>query len=180
MKQHDGWVEVTSSLGQGTTFNVFLPAGNGTALAGETEMIPKPLVTGGTETILIVEDEPVLREMARLILEGSGYRILEASSGKDALEVWNRRNDKIDLLLTDMVMPEGVSGTELAERLLSLQPGLKVIFTTGYTAHEFSPELLARTRAQFLQKPYIHTELVQIVRDCLDKKQDAVSMAVVA
>ncbi len=180
VKQHDGWLEVESNLGFGTTFNIFFPAGNGEVSPTAPEMTPTQQVTGGTETILIVEDEPVLREMARLILEGSGYCILEASSGKDALEVWNRRNTKIDLLLTDMVMPEGVSGTELAERLLSLQPGLKIIFTTGYTAHEFSTEMLTRTRAHFLQKPYVHTELIQTVRDCLDKKHDTASMTVVA
>jgi two-component system, cell cycle sensor histidine kinase and response regulator CckA len=111
----------------------------------------------------------VLREMTRTILENSGYQILEASSGKEALDVWNRRTGPIDLLLTDMMMPEGVSGMELAERLLSLQPGLKVVFTSGYTVQEVSPEVLARNRAHFLQKPYSHACLAGIVRECLDK-----------
>ncbi|MEJ0089740.1 MAG: ATP-binding protein [Limisphaerales bacterium] len=180
VKQHDGWLEVASNLGQGTTFNVFFPAGNGMASPADPEITTTQSVIGGNETILLVEDEPILREMARLILEGSGYRILEASSGRDALDVWKRRDAKIDLLLTDMVMPEGVSGMELAEKLLILDPGLKIIFTTGYTSHEFSPELLARTRAHFLQKPYVHTELTQTVRDCLDKRDCADSIAVVA
>jgi two-component system cell cycle sensor histidine kinase/response regulator CckA len=168
-KQHNGWVEVTSSPGRGTTFDVFFPAGNGVALAdtGESEPVAAP-ASGGTETILIVEDEPVLRDMTRTILENSGYRILEAPSGKEALEVWNRRDGPVDLLLTDMMMPEGVSGMELAERLLRLQPGLKIIFTSGYTVLEIDSEVLARTGAYFLQKPYSYETLAGIVRSCLD------------
>jgi signal transduction histidine kinase/CheY-like chemotaxis protein len=175
VKQHDGWLEVSSEPKCGTTFNLFFPAGNEMAVAVKKEIAPATPahVTGGTEYILIVEDEPVLREMARAILESCGYSILEASSGKDALEVWNRNTAQIDLLLTDMVMPEGVSGIELAEKLLAAQPGLRIIFTSGYTADEVSPEVLARTRAQFLQKPYSHASLAKIVRECLDKKMPA-------
>jgi CheY-like chemotaxis protein len=168
VKQHDGWLEVASEPGHGTTFDIFFPAGNEMAVAGKKEIAPATTVTGGTENILIVEDEPVLREMARDILESCGYQILEATSGKDALDVWSR-NTGIDLLLTDMVMPEGVSGVELADKLLAAKPGLKIIFTSGYTADEVSPEVLARTRAQFLQKPYTHASLAKAVRDCLDK-----------
>jgi two-component system, cell cycle sensor histidine kinase and response regulator CckA len=169
VKQHDGWLEVVSSLGRGTTFDVFFPAGNGMAVTDDEVAAPELATVTGTETILIVEDEPMLREMARTILENSGYRILEASSGKEALDVWNQRTGPVDLLLTDMMMPEGVSGMELAERLLSLQPGLKVVFTSGYTAQEVSPEVLARNRAHFLQKPFSHANLASIVRECLDK-----------
>jgi len=125
--------------------------------------------SGGTETILIVEDEPVLREMTRSILENSGYRILEAASGKEALDVWKRCTSPVNLLLTDMMMPEGVSGMDLADRLLRLQPGLKIIFTSGYTAHEIDTAVLTRTRAQFLQKPYSYEGLARIVRHCLDQ-----------
>ena len=83
------------------------------------------------------------------------------------------RTRQIDLLLTDMVMPEGVSGVDLAEQLLAEQPGLKIIFTSGYTANEVSPEVLAKTNARFLQKPYAHNDLAKTVRDCLDKKAEA-------
>ena len=123
----------------------------------------------GTETILVVEDEPVLREMTRTILENSGYQILEAVSGKEALNVWNQRTRPIDLLLTDMMMPEGVSGLDLAERLLGLQPGLKIIFTSGYSVEEIDSAVLARTHAHFLQKPYSYESLAGMVRACLDK-----------
>ena len=170
VKQHNGWVEVTSSPGRGTTFDVFFPAAKGVALADTVESEPAAApASGGTETILIVEDEPVLREMTRSILENSGYRILEAASGKEALDVWKRRTGHVNLLLTDMMMPEGVSGMELADRLLGLQPGLKIIFTSGYTAHEIDTAVLTRTRAQFLQKPYSYDSLARIVRHSLDK-----------
>ena len=111
--------------------------------------------------------------MARDILEECGYRILEASSGREALDVWNQRANEIDLLLTDMVMPDGISGADLVERLLAGQPGLKVVFTSGYTANEVNQKMLARTRASFLAKPYTHTELAKTVRDCLDQNNSS-------
>jgi CheY-like chemotaxis protein len=177
VKQHDGWLEVASEPGQGTTFDLFFPAGNEMAVAVKEEIAPAKPVIGGTETILVVEDEPVLREMARDILQSCGYQILEASSGKEALDVWERRTSQVDLLLTDMVMPEGVSGVDLAGQLLAGQPGLKIIFTSGYTANEVSPEVLAKTNARFLQKPYTHNDLAKTVRDCLDKKVEANGIA---
>ena len=174
VKQHDGWLEVTSEPGQGTTFDLFFPASQEIAAASvKVEIAPTTPVTGGTETILVVEDEPFLREMTREILESFGYRTLEAGSGKEALAVWSQHADEIDLVLTDMMMPEGVSGADLAEKLLAQKPGLKIIFTSGYTANEVSPKLLAKVHAQFLQKPYNHAELAKIIRDCLDKKATA-------
>ncbi|MGD0253627.1 MAG: ATP-binding protein [Verrucomicrobiota bacterium] len=168
VKQHEGWIEVDSEPGEGATFDVFFPAAMQTAQIVEEKTGPVESVTGGTETIFLVEDEPVLREMARDILESYGYRILEASSGKEALGMWNQTRGKIDLLLTDMIMPDGISGAELAQRLLAGQPHLKIIFTSGYTANEVNPEMLAKTRAHFLQKPYTHDMLAKIVRDTLD------------
>jgi len=170
VKQHDGWLEVNSEPGKGTTFDIFFPAESEMAVAPKPEIILPAPVTGGTETILIVEDEPVLREMARDILASCGYQILEASSGRDALDVWNRNPGKIDLLLTDMVMPEGVSGVELAEKLLHENPQIRIIFTSGYTANDLNSKMLERNHAYFLQKPYSHNDLAKAVRDCLDNK----------
>jgi CheY-like chemotaxis protein len=170
-RQHNGWVEVRSELGRGSTFIVYLPAK--TETPAEINPVEAPVVLpaiGGSETILIVEDEPMLRELAREILKDSGYAILEAGSGREAIEVWNRHPGKISLLLTDMVMPEGVSGVALAERLIAGWPQLKVVYMSGYTSDDVSEELLKRTNATFIQKPYGHAELTKIVRDCLDKK----------
>jgi signal transduction histidine kinase/HAMP domain-containing protein/ActR/RegA family two-component response regulator len=174
VKQHEGWVEANSEPGIGTMFDVFFPATDEVPTAAKEEKtFTSPVVTGGTETVLIVEDEPILREMARDILEECGYQIIEASSGKEALEVWNRHASKIDLLLTDMVMPGGVSGVDLAERLQASQPRLRIVFTSGYAANEVNREVLAKTSARFLPKPYTHDELAQTVRECLDNSDGA-------
>jgi CheY-like chemotaxis protein len=169
VKQHEGWIEVNSEPGEGATFDVFFPTDEQMAAPEKKEIASNAPVTGGTETILIVEDEEILREMARDILKDCGYHMLEASTGREALEVWRKDANKIDLLLTDMVMPEGISGVDLAERLLADRPDLKIIFTSGYSSTEINAELLSRSQARFLQKPYSHTTLARIVRDCLDR-----------
>ena len=167
VKQHQGWAEVTSQVGIGTTFKIYFPAAKRPAeAAAETPVILEP-VCGGKETILVVEDEQVLREFVRDFLEGQPYRVLEAGSGAEALRVWDEFDGEIDLLLTDMVMPEGMSGTELAVQLKKRRPGLKVIYSSGY-----SPETLGRDFGQgetfFLSKPYLPPQLARTVRQCLD------------
>jgi CheY-like chemotaxis protein len=179
VKQHEGWVEANSEPGKGSTFDVFFPASDEVPAAAKgAKTFTAPAMIGGTETVLIVEDEPVLRDMARVILEECGYQILEASSGTEALEVWNRHASRIDLLLTDMVMPGGISGVDLAEKLLASRPQLRIVFTSGYAANEVNREVLAKTRARFLPKPYSHDELAHAVRDCLDKSSGAGDAAV--
>jgi len=168
VKQHDGWVEVSSEPGKGTMFDVFLSAGGEKAVSGTNGTSADMPVVGGTETVLIVEDEATLREMARDILEDCGYHVLEACTGREALEVWRQSAGEIDLLLTDMVMPEGVSGVDLAEWLLADRPDLKIIFTSGYSSTEVGEELLMRSHTRFLQKPYTYSVLAKTVRDCLD------------
>lgn len=167
IRQHNGWIEVDSELGMGTTFNLFLPI---TAKSFDTtfERSPnRPSVKGGSETILLVEDEPMLRELAHLILKDYKYRVLEASNGVEALKIWDQQEGKIDLLLTDMVMPEGITGRELAEQLRHRKPELKVIFTSGYSADVMGGEL-PENDIRFLQKPYPPPLLAKTVRECLD------------
>ena len=108
--------------------------------------------------------------MARDFLTDCGYQILEAASGREALQVWWQHRADIDLLLTDMKMPEGMSGMDLAEKMLAERPALRVIFTSGYSDDIFSPEILERTNAKFLPKPYSYTDLTRIVREALDRK----------
>ncbi len=169
VKQHNGWVEVTSQPNCGTTFTVFFPASVATAQTASEEIAPLTPITGGNETILVVEDEPVLREMAQMILEECGYHVLLAGNGKEALEIWERHPRSVDLLFTDMVMPAGMSGMELANRLLQQRGDLHVVFASGYTVDDISTEFLQRNNhARFLQKPYTRTSLVRVVREALD------------
>ena len=165
VNQHQGWIEVASRVGQGTTFNIFIPASNKPV---ETPTGQPLEVHGGNETILVVEDEPVLRELAHLILRDRGYRVLEASSGVEALSLCQRQPEPIHLLVTDMIMPEGVSGKELAEQLVAKRPKLKVIFTSGYNVDEMGGEFIPKDGSRFLQKPYNHLTLARTVRESLD------------
>jgi CheY-like chemotaxis protein len=167
-KQHDGWVDVSSQPGAGTNFSVFFPAHSQPMEAKTPTTAPDAEVPGGNETILIVEDEPVLRDMAHVILHDCGYRILEASSGREALMVWDRHQGAIDLVVTDVVMPEGISGMDLAQRLLATKPRLKIVFASGYSMESLDTAFVRNGRAGFLQKPYTHVTLAQAVRSALD------------
>ena len=169
VKQHEGWLEVSSEVGKGSTFNVFFPASSEPMKALPPESPQSAPVRGGHETILVVEDEPVLRDMAHLILQDCGYQVLEAGSGAEALQVWERNADRIDLMLTDVVMPGGMSGRELAVRLMAKHPDLRIIFTSGYNVEDTNTDFFRRGRAVFLQKPYTRIRLAEVVRGCLDK-----------
>ena len=169
VKQHEGWIEVSSQLRLGTTFLVLFPARSEAIPLRRTEPAPAPQLRGGKETILVVEDEPVLRDMAHVILEDCGYQVFEAGSGVEALQVWQRHPDAIDLVLTDVVMPEGMSGMELAQKLLPVKPSLKIIFASGYSMDELDTEFIRQGHALFLQKPYTHVSLAKAVRECLDR-----------
>ena len=119
------------------------------------------------QTILVVEDEPTLRALVRKVLERDGFEVIEAPSGLAALEMWSAKKPRVDLLLTDMVMPDGISGLQLAERLKTENPGLKVVFTTGYSAELLGNDFVLKDGVNFLQKPYPPQKLVQTVRNGL-------------
>jgi signal transduction histidine kinase/ActR/RegA family two-component response regulator/HAMP domain-containing protein len=170
VKQHEGWIEVSSELGKGSTFNVFFPASSAPVKATSPESPVAAPVQGGQETILVVEDELVLRDMAQLILQDCGYHVLEAGSGAEALQVWEQHSSSIDLVLTDMVMPGGMSGRELAVKLVGSHPRLKIIFTSGYSVEETNTDFFRRGGATFLQKPYTRVDLAKAVRTALDQK----------
>ena len=169
VKQHQGWLEVESEVGVGTTFKVFFPSvADKTELAAERADGPSE-VRGGHETILLVEDEMVLRELVKEVLSTYKYTVIEAGTGVEALRVWDEYDGKIDLLLTDMVMPEGMSGRELADQLKRRKPNLKVIFTSGYSSEVLGKDF-GRNDTVFLAKPYLPPKLAQVVRQCLDSK----------
>ena len=167
IKQHQGWIEVSSEVGRGTSFRVFLPASSKARRASE---IGKPKeIPGGDETILVVEDEQPLRELVHEILQKKGYRVFEAGTGAEALKVWEQYGGQIQMLLTDIMMPEGLSGGELAEKLLAERPELKVIYTSGYSLEVVNSRGELRDGLNFLQKPYHPETLSQMVRECLDR-----------
>jgi signal transduction histidine kinase len=167
VKQHQGWVEVLSEPGKGSTFRVFLPAMTESA---EVEDAPPETTEnrGGTETILVVEDEPELRALVCLILRQNGYTTLEAGSGPEAIPIWRQHSGRIELLLTDMVMPGNMTGRELADTLKAEGPSLKVIYSSGYSAEMLAKDFVIRRGLNFLQKPYHPSTLLKVVRDCLD------------
>jgi CheY-like chemotaxis protein len=127
---------------------------------------------GGSETILLVEDEPNLRKVVKKVLQKHDYRVLEASMGPEALRVFEENKGDINLLLTDMVMPQGMNGKELADRLKERQPTLKVIYTSGYCPEALEKELDKKTL--FLAKPYAADHLARVVRGCLDEEVEPI------
>ncbi len=166
-QQHEAWVDVSTTVGQGSTFTVFLPAATKPFELKQTGVNDFE-ETLGNETILLVEDEEQLRSMVKLLLEQQGYNILEARSGKVALDEFGDAN--VDLLLTDMVMPDGISGRALAEILLAKTPELKVIYTSGYSVELIARGFPLQDGVNFLPKPYHPSKLLNMVRQALDSR----------
>jgi two-component system, cell cycle sensor histidine kinase and response regulator CckA len=130
-------------------------------------------IDSGTDTILLVEDEPTLRELYRVILLQSGYQVLEAASGSQALALWDQSNGQIDLLLTDIVMQDGLDGIRLADELAARKPGLKIVYTSGSPAYQDGNGLKMRAGSLFLQKPFLPEQLIQIVQESLSSAPPA-------
>ena len=176
VKQHQGWIEVSSTVGVGTTFKIYFPVAVRDCDQSDCAQPASESVRGGKETILVVEDEPVLREMVCEILKQYHYRVIEAGSGVEALRVWDEFDGQVDLLLTDMVMPEGMSGRELAVQLKKRKPQLKVVYSSGYSPDSNGREL-GQHDTVFLAKPYLPPQLARTVRKSLDSLPRQVSEA---
>lgn len=168
VKQLGGHIFVDSELGQGTAFTVYLPIVDAATEAAERDTGHVALPRG-TETILLVEDEPAVRALISEALQVYGYTVLEARHGIEALLIGNQHAGPISLLITDVVMPQ-MSGREVAERLAPMRPGMRVLFTSGYTDLAVAQHGVADPDRDFLQKPFTPHALIRKIRDLLDRQ----------
>jgi CheY-like chemotaxis protein len=163
--QSGGYIDVESEVGYGTTFRVYLPR-----VEEEAPEVGAPSVSGaprGSETVLLVEDEAMVRELVRSMLESRGYTVLEAASPGEALHLYHRYTGEIHVLLTDIVMP-GMSGRELYEHLRFVSPELKVLYMSGYTDDEVVRHGILRAESSFIGKPFTAVNLGCKLREVLD------------
>ena len=168
VKQNNGFITVHSEPGKGTTFKMYLPRSPGEAETVREKGGEIPLK--GTETILLVEDEEQLLDLAKNALEMYGYKVLAAKSPGDAILLCEQGEGKIDLLISDVVMP-GMNGKEMRERLNAIQPDMKTIFMSGYTADVVTHRGILGGRTSFLQKPFTPQSLAKRVREVLDERR---------
>jgi CheY-like chemotaxis protein len=165
VQQHQGWIEVESCVGKGSTFRVLLPAADGVILPPPSLQEEMTGFVGGT--LLLVEDEPALRKPTKALLMRAGHRIIEAGDGQQGLALWDQHRSEIDLIITDMVMPGDVTGLHLAERALADKPGIRVIITSGYHAEVPDACAVSDSPIIYLPKPWAPETLNSIIQKCL-------------
>jgi CheY-like chemotaxis protein len=168
VKQNNGYIHVCSEPGKGSTFRIYLPRFAGDAGEPAVESKAEPPGSRG-ETVLLVEDEAVILHVGQAMLEALGYRVLTADTPGKALQQMRARSGEIDLVLTDVVMPE-MNGRELAERLLDIKPGLKCLFASGYTADVIARDGVLEEGVVFIQKPFSIKHLAAKVREALERE----------
>ena len=171
--QSDGQIKVKSKTGEGTTFTIYLPVSNEHETSA-TESIYRPpagaQAKAGMETILLVEDEDELREMVKQIIQGVGYSVLEAGNGADALAVFEKTEQPISLVITDVAMPM-MNGDEMAQRLIRSHPDIRIIFITGYADDSLVQHTVFATGVPLLEKPFTPSDLLHAIREELDAPQ---------
>ena len=168
VQQHGGTLALTSQVGEGTTVEILLPRLAVALAPGAPAVVAGP-ARGGGEAVLLVEDDAAVRALAHRVLAHEGYRVIDAPSAVAALELWAARRDEIALVLTDMVMPGGVSGREMGERMRADRPDLRIVYSSGYTEDVLGDLTSLRGAARMLDKPYDPAALVRVVRACLDE-----------
>jgi len=167
VKQHNGCIGVRSVQGKGTTFDIYLPHVDEAAVEAGPEVEQRSSSTRGSETVLLVEDEADVRELAREILEMAGYTVLEAPTGADALRLCFQHRDEICLLLTDVVMPQ-MSGPDLARQVEEIRPGIKVVYMSGYTDDALGHHGVLDPDVILIPKPFTPEWLMHHLRLALD------------
>jgi CheY-like chemotaxis protein len=172
VKKHDGFITVYSEPGRGATFKIYLPAVQGPALPGIKESRETAPLRGGTETILVCEDDEVLRRLSTKILEHSGYGVIEAVDGKDAVDKFIEFDKRIDLVIIDAIMPKK-NGKQACDEMRIIRPDLQVLFVSGYTRDIFAEDNVFDENAAFVQKPVLPNELLAKIRELLDKQAPA-------
>jgi CheY-like chemotaxis protein len=164
VKQSEGYIWVYSEPGRGTTFKVYFPE--------QAKSEPKPFATApidsviGTETVLVVEDDEAMRKLIAALLDGSGYKVLQAANGEAALQIANECAQQIDLVLTDMLMP-GMSGIELSSKLRELRPELKILLMSGYAGDLIARYRVSESEIMLIEKPFTRQNLLAKIRTAL-------------
>ncbi len=169
VKQSKGHIKIYSEEGYGTTIKIYIPRSKSTAEESVNHTVNNNAIPGGDETILLVEDDEAVREIGIYLLTSFGYKVLDAESGSDALTLLGKQED-IDLLFTDIVMPGGMTGAELAQHALGKKPSLKILYTSGYTDTAVFKNGVLERNSDVLNKPYRIENLAQSVRDVLDRE----------
>jgi CheY-like chemotaxis protein len=169
MQAHLGFIDVESKLKQGTTFLLYFPVSTTNTRQTDLQMQKDSFRLEGTETILFVEDEDFIRDMVRLTLESKGYKVYAAQDGVTAIQLYKRHKQKIDLVLTDVGL-SGMTGIDEFKKLKKLNPEVSVVFTSGFIEPDVRDKLLMDGAKAFIQKPYQPQNVLQIVREVLDKK----------
>ncbi|MCK9409048.1 MAG: response regulator, partial [Bacteroidetes bacterium] len=164
---HKGYIDVESKVGRGSSFTLYLPLAGETEVPVQTEVMIHGQIRGGTETILIVEDEEMLILMIKILLEDEGYTVLEAHDGEEAVNIFREKKDAINLIVTDMGLPK-LSGYDEFLMLKKIQPDVKVIFASGFFDPNVKAELDKQGAKAYIQKPYDRTELLRVIRASLD------------
>jgi PAS domain S-box-containing protein len=172
IQQHHGWVTVTSEINKSTTFRIYFPALDKAAVPKKSAPVI-PQFARGTETILVVEDELPVRLLVKNLLQRCGYTVLQAESGVAALKIWQEHKDKIQLVLTDIIMPDNMTGPELTRQLQADKPDLKIIYTSGYSGEDAAKGIELLEGVNFLKKPYHPEKLARLLRNILDARQPA-------
>jgi CheY-like chemotaxis protein len=169
VKQSGGTIRLTSAPGAGTTATICLPRIVAARSIDATPLEPAVTGRGGTETVLVVEDEDNVRAFSVAALRALGYRVLETADGPSALELLKGRSEPVDLLFTDVVLPNGLNGPVLAEEAVALRPAMKVLFTTGYSRNAVFPHSASDAQTDLINKPFTYSDLATKVREVLDR-----------